>query len=76
MSDSENVLEIKELKKRFWLVELERALELRFGQMVRPVDAVRNVSMTVQKGQVFGFLGPFIRITSAFFRLKRLLGLK
>jgi len=58
LSDSDNVLEIKELKKRFWLVELERALELRFGQIVRPVDAVRNVSMTVQRGQVFGFLGP------------------
>ncbi|HIN86453.1 MAG TPA: ABC transporter ATP-binding protein [Myxococcales bacterium] len=58
MSDSEIVLEIRELKKRFWLVELERAFELRFSHMVRAVDAVRNVSMTVNRGQVFGFLGP------------------
>jgi ABC-2 type transport system ATP-binding protein len=58
MSDPEKVLEIRNLKKRFLLVELERIFELRFGQVFRAVDAVRDVTMTVSRGQVFGFLGP------------------
>ncbi|MEC8025917.1 MAG: ABC transporter ATP-binding protein [Myxococcota bacterium] len=55
---SDVVLEVKDLAKRFTLVELERLLELKPSAVVKRVEAVRKVSLTVPTGQVYGFLGP------------------
>ena len=51
------VLEIDRVGKSFWLVELERLLD-RPQEIVRKITAVRQVSLTLGPGQVYGFLGP------------------
>ncbi len=55
---TETVIEIRGVAKRFTLVELERLLELKPGQVVRRIEAVKDVSLTVEPGTVYGFLGP------------------
>ena len=55
---SHPAIEIRQLRKWFSVVELERSLSLQFGKMFRRVKAVNDVSLTVEAGQVYGFLGP------------------
>ncbi|MFT7622574.1 MAG: ABC-2 type transport system ATP-binding protein [Myxococcota bacterium] len=52
------VIQIEKLAKRFSLVELERLLEFKPGDVFRRIAAVTDVSLTVGPGQVYGFLGP------------------
>ena len=54
----DSVLHIEDVAKRFQLVELERLLELRPSQVFRRVTAVERISLSVTRGQVYGFLGP------------------
>ena len=55
---TENILEIRNVAKRFTLVELERLVEFAPQKVFRRIVAVRDVSLTVTPGQVYGFLGP------------------
>jgi ABC-2 type transport system ATP-binding protein len=55
---SEIVLEAVDLAKKFTLVELERLIELKPRDVVKRVEAVRQVNLSVPAGQVYGFLGP------------------
>ena len=54
----EAVIEIRNLRKEFTLVELERLLRLEPRRVFNHVVAVHDVSLTVQRGEVYGFLGP------------------
>ena len=55
---SEDAITIDRFQKRFTLVELERLFSSEPGKVVRRVEAVREISLTVPHGQVYGFLGP------------------
>ncbi|MFT5429653.1 MAG: ABC-2 type transport system ATP-binding protein [Myxococcota bacterium] len=55
---TENILEIKNVAKRFSLIELERLMELKPNKVFRRITAVHDVSLNVTAGQVYGFLGP------------------
>ena len=55
---SELALELSQVGKRFTLVELERLLELRPQDVIRRIVAVRDVTLSIDSGQVYGFLGP------------------
>ena len=58
MTEVQKAIEIRAFRKRFALVELERILSADFRGVYRRVEAVTDVTLSVDHGQVYGFLGP------------------
>lgn len=57
-----NIIEVKNLNKEFKIKEKEKGIKGSVKSIIKPkyktINAVENISFTVEKGEILAFIGP------------------